>query len=136
MAIHVFEDAYISIANVSLSATKVTVDDGYNKIAAVRMGHTADNNIKGRKKQQIAAVFLQDYSSNNVHATLKAALDADTVAVVVRPSSDPASNTNPEYSGTMRLFEYKPIDGAAGDKQDVSVVFETAGTALTYSEGA
>jgi hypothetical protein len=53
---------------------------------------------------------------------------------VVRPTSAVASATNPQWTGTgMKIFEYKPVDGAADDKQDVSVTFKTGGTKLVYA---
>jgi hypothetical protein len=137
MAIHVFEDAFISIANTELKATKITVDDGYAEIPATRMGDTAPNSVKGLPQQSITAVFLQDFSSNNVHTVLNAALhSANAVAVVVRPSSNTTvSASNPQWSGTLNLFNYKPVDAGAGEKQDVTVTFKTAGTKLVYSTG-
>jgi hypothetical protein len=33
----------------------------------------------------------------------------------------------------MKVFDYKPVDGAADDKQDVSLVFKTGGSALVYA---
>lgn len=140
MAIYVFEDCFTSIANNELKATKVVIEDGNTEIPATRAGDTAPNSIPGAVKQSITMTFLQDYSSGQVHATLDAALAAtragNTVAVVVRPDSGAASATNPEYSGAMKLFEYKPLDAGWGEKQDVVATFKTAGTALTKNTGA
>ena len=135
MAIHVFKNAFISVATVNLSSrcTKVEVDDGYDEIDVRAMSNTAGNTAIGMKKQSIKATFIQDYNTANVHATLQAALGT-AVAVVVRPDSAGAGPTNPSWTCTMLLPAYTPVGAQVGDKQEVSVEFKTIGTAITYAE--
>ena len=134
MAVHVFTNAFISVAGVNLSnrCTKVEVDDGYNEIEMNAMSNTAGNTGIGVKQQSIKATFLQDFAASSTHVTLQAALGT-AVAVVVRPDSAVAGAANPQWTGTLLLPAYNPIGAQVGDKYEVSVEFKTQGTALAYA---
>ena len=135
MAVHVFKNAFVSVAGVNLSSrcTKVEVEDGYDELDVKAMSNTAGNTAVGMKAQSIKATFLQDFAAANVHATLQA-LQGLTGAIIVRPDSAAASATNPSWTCTMLLTKYSPIAASVGDKYEVSVEFKTIGTAITYAE--
>lgn len=121
---------------VALTATKITVEDGYESSTVKRFGDATAKTLVGMQKQSVVATFLQDFSSNSVHAELRAAVaaGANGIYVVVRPDAGVVTNSNPQWAGQMVLADYKPLDGAAGDpKGDVVATFTTNGTALAYT---
>jgi hypothetical protein len=134
MAVEVFVDGFITVAGVNLSSrcTKLEVDDGYDEVDLKAMSNTAGNTGVGMKKQSIKATFLQDFAAGSVHPTLQAA-NGTAVAIVVRKSSAARGPTNPEWTGTLLLSNYSPVNASVGAKQDVPVEFKTIGVAIGYS---
>ena len=133
MATFVLYDAYLSVAGVDLSdhVRSVTVDAGQNMADDTAMGDAFVSNTAGLATWSVSVEFLQDYASSKVDATLEPLLGiGNTAALVVRPASDPVSETNPNYSGTGILESYNPIGGSVGDQAMASATFQSA-SALT-----
>lgn len=70
--------------------------------------------------------FHQDFGSSEVDETIWP-LVGTVAPIVIKPTSDAVSSTNPSYSGNVLVTEYSPIDGGVGDLATTSVSWPGAG---------
>lgn len=133
MAIFVFTDGRVEINSVNLSdhVRKVTLSPSADAQESTAMGATYRARLGGLKDWKVEVEFNQDYAASNVDVTLFALLGS-TTTIKVRPTTGSIAATNPEYTGTVLLTEYTPIDGSVGDLAMAKANFEGAG-ALTRS---
>jgi hypothetical protein len=140
MAPHVITDFKVLIDAVDLSAWVKGLDfpDTFTEIDDSTMGKTVKVTIAGAEEWELSIDFEQDYAAGGPYATLwpKRGL---TVAVEVRPTSAVASPTNPKFTGSGVLTQFKPIGGAWNEKHMTRAVIKcagplTVGTALAAEE--
>lgn len=132
MAAFVFTDADISINGVDLSdhGISVVVDLGLEAQDITAFGHTAQASAPGLKTGDLQLEFLQDYASAKVDATIgPIALDGSVVTVIIKPTSEAVSSTNPSYTATMWVSSYQPIGGSVGDQSKAPVTMVNNGSA-------
>lgn len=129
MAVFVFTDGRVEINSVDLSnhVRKVTLTPSADAQESTAMGATYRARIGGLKDWKVEVEFNQDYAASNVDVTLFALLGS-TTTIKLRPTTGSISATNPEYSGSVLLSEYVPIDGAVGDLAMAKASFDGAGT--------
>ena len=80
----------------------------------------------GLKNGSITLNFFQDFAASEVDATLWPLLGTATT-VVVKPTSDAVSATNPSYTGSFLVAGYSPVNGTVGDLATTSVTWPAAG---------
>lgn len=62
---------------------------------------------------EMAFVFIQDFASGKVHATIQPLFTGRTeFAVALRPTNGAISTTNPEFQFTARVTKYNLIDAS------------------------
>jgi hypothetical protein len=129
----VLTDAFIEISGTDLSnyVSSVTVNDSADDVDLTGFGPSGyREHGQGLKDAQVDLDFFQNYDRASVDAVLfPLYASGGTFGVVVRPTSSPASETNPRYSMTGRLFTYSPLDGGVGDANTTRVTIMNAGTA-------
>lgn len=128
---------------------KITLagDDFSDALAAVTLELTAaeqettafgDNfvqRISGLKDASISLDFHQDFGASAVDATLEPLL-GETVEIVVTPTSNAVSATNPSYTGTFLVTTYSPFASSIGDLATLSVSFPLASGDIVRGTGA
>ena len=129
MAQYVATDHSFTFNSVDLSTkmTKLTIEYSANALADTAMGDTNESVAGGLKKWSIDAEFIQDHTGSSVDATLFP-LVGSTAAFIVKPTSSAVSATNPQFTGTALLVDYKIFDNEVGDLAKVVAHFENAGT--------
>lgn len=126
----VIRDASLTIGGVDLSdhVQSVTVNYGADTPEKTSMGD--DTHLMmggGLKNWSIDVTFLQDFAANEVDDTLFAMVGTE-VTVVVKPTSDAVSSTNPSYTGTGLIASYNPIGNSVGEAATAPVNIMSAGT--------
>lgn len=133
MAVETLTGVGVTIAGTDISdhVKSVSIDDGRAEFDDTVMSHAAKSTLGGLPEPSITISFLQDYAATKTHALLRAAVNTSTAVVVRAKSGTARSGTNPEWQLTGKIFNYKPLDGSAGQFQTPSVTFKSAGTAMS-----
>ncbi|MGH2710618.1 MAG: radical SAM protein [Actinomycetota bacterium] len=130
MSVFAFTDGFVSVNGVDLSdhVAQISISTEAADLDDTAMGDTYHSRIGGLKDWSVTLQFHQDFAAGEVDATLFPLLGT-TTAVIIRPdNSDGVSATNPNYSGSVLVNDYKPLDGSVGDLAGVSVTWPGAGT--------
>jgi predicted secreted protein len=132
MAATVLTDAKVIINSVNLSTyvRKVTLNIEVDEQDVTAMGGNGYKAmIAGLKDWSVECDFNQDFTAAAVDATLWP-LFATTTTISVNPTSAANSATNPQYTGSVLVSRYTPLDGSVGDVSTITIPFRAAG-ALT-----
>jgi hypothetical protein len=130
MASFTMTDCRIEINSVVLSsyATSVTVSVDVDDQEDTAFGDTYKSRIGGLKDFKLDIEFNSDFAASAVDQTIWP-LFGLTTTFKVRPLSSAITTTNPEYSGTVLVTEYSPLDGSVGDLATTKVSWPGAGGA-------
>jgi predicted secreted protein len=91
--------------------------------------------IGGLKSGTLSMELHQDFALASIDSTFFTNLGG-TAAVAIRPAGTAAAGSaNPEYTFSVLVTEYSPIDSAVGDLATFSVSFPITG-AVTRGTGA
>lgn len=82
--------------------------------------------LGGLKSGELGCDFLQDFAVGELDALMWDQL-GENVAFVVKHDQSTTTSSNPAYSGTVLIKEWKPIEGSVGDEATVGVSFPTSG---------
>lgn len=129
MASFSFLDCRLEINSVVMSGfstsvtLKIEADDNEN----TAFGQTFRTRIAGLKDWSVDIDFNSDFASSAVDQTIYPLL-ATVTTIKVRPTTAAISTTNPEYTGSVLVTEYTPLDGGVGDLATVSVSWPGTGT--------
>ena len=91
--------------------------------------------IGGLKDASVSLDFHQDFGAEAVDATLHPKLGQE-ITIVVTPTSEAVSATNPSYTGTFLVTEYSPFANSIGDLATLSVSFPLASGEIVRGTGA
>lgn len=129
MAATVLTDAKVVINSVNLSTyvRKVTLNIEVDEQDVTAMGGNGYKAmIAGLKDWSVECDFNQDFGAAAVDATLWP-LFATTTTISVNPTSAANSTTNPQYTGSVLVSRYTPLDGSVGDVSTITIPFRAAG---------
>jgi hypothetical protein len=91
--------------------------------------------IGGRKSGTVSLSFMQDFAESEVEATIYP-LIGTTTAIVIKPTSGSVSATNPSYTQTVLVKDWKPIPGVDPAGLPVaSVSWPTSGAVVKGTGG-
>ncbi|MEU9888672.1 hypothetical protein [Sphaerisporangium sp. NPDC051011] len=82
--------------------------------------------LGGLKSAGLAIEFKQDYAAAALDSIMWPLLGT-VVAFEVRADQGAVGASNPKYSGSVLIKEWKPLSGSVGDDASVSVSFPTSG---------
>jgi len=82
--------------------------------------------LGGIKSGELGLEFLQDVAATELDSIMWPLLGT-VVAFEVRLDNAAASTSNPEYSGSVLIKGWNPIQGSVGDEASVSVSYPTSG---------
>jgi hypothetical protein len=124
----VLTDAVITIGSTTISdhANKVEVPISVEEKDATTFGQTWKVRRGGLKDGMVNVTVLNDYTAVNLDEMMWALLG--TVPTFdVRPTSGSVSSSNPKYTGSLFVKEWKPIVGSVGDLVTVDFGYPTSG---------
>lgn len=129
MAKLVLKDAFVEVDGVDLSTHARQVAVNMTRPAEDMSGFgTGRDRAHGLEDDSFTVQWLQDFDAGSVDATLWPLYDNESeFTVKVRPTSGAVSSTNPEYSGTVKVFEYVPLDAEVGSRVTPSTTFNAKG---------
>jgi hypothetical protein len=117
----------------SIAAVTFEISAAEQEVTA--FGDTFVQRIGGLKDASVSLDFHQDFGASSVDATLEP-LIGETVAIVVKPTGEAVSATNPSYTGTFLVTEYTPFASSIGDLATLSVSFPLASGEVVRGVGA
>ena len=85
--------------------------------------------LGGLKSGELGIEFLQDVAATKIDSIMWPLLGT-VVAFEVRLSNAVVGTSNPKYTGSVLIKEWKPIEGSVGDEASVSVSYPTSGAVL------
>lgn len=133
MAIFVADEYEIVIGGVDLS------DHIYAVELPIEFDVKETTNFgSGGKKSRLAGLedcsatihLFQDYAASEVEATIWPLLGTATT-IAVTPTTSAISETNPEYSGSFLVSNWKPIGAQVGEVPTNQVTWPGAGGGIT-----
>jgi hypothetical protein len=125
MAVLVLTDASITINSVALGDHSNTVTLNYEKdsVEVTSFGMTGHKFTGGLQNNSLDIDLMQDFAAANVEATIFPLVGTQTT-VVIKPTSDAVSATNPSYTLTDTfLAAHTPVAGAVGELAMTSLSF-------------
>ena len=129
MAKIVLTNANISLAGTDISAyvKQVTLTTSVNEVETTAFGNTAKTRVAGLLDNKIQLSLQQDYSA--VEGLVYPLVGGTAVTVIVRPNgTGSASTANPQYSASVLVTEWMPVNGAVGDLATADVTWPISGT--------
>jgi hypothetical protein len=129
MAFMVLTSEYVSLNGTDLSAyirkgeLGITVED---KEVTNYASLGWKTRIGGLKDGELGIDFIQDFAASALDSIIWPLLGT-VVSFAVRPTSAVVGASNPSYSGSVLIKEWKPISGGVGDEATSSVSFPTSG---------
>lgn len=129
MAAIVITNEFCRINGVDLSdhLTKAELQINTNAVNATAMSAAGwEAVLGGLKNWQVSLDIQQDYAAAKTDATIWP-LVSTLVTVELKPVNAATSATNPLYSGTVLVSDYKPIVGSVGELSVVSFTWTGSG---------
>jgi len=126
MAQIVLTDVDVEVNSVDLSdhVTSVTINFDVDAVEVTAMSDTAHKFTGGLQNASATIEFQQDFASSSVDDTING-LVGTTTTVVILPTSDSLSATNPSYTLTDTFVaSFQPINGSVGELSMTSVEFQ------------
>jgi hypothetical protein len=135
----VITDGYVELNSVDLSTDVRSVELTFegDEVEDSTMGNDGfKSSDVGLLSGSVNLTFKQNYNAGRVDATLWPLVSTRAdIPFVIRPTSDAASATNPEYSGTAKCFGYTPLTGGVGALNETTVPLKVQG-AITRDDGS
>lgn len=131
MAKFVATDYNITVggSDFSTSLAAVTLDVSAEEQETTSFGDAWRERIGGLKDGSVSLDFHQDFGASSVDATLWPLLGS-TVTIVIKPTSDATSATNPTYTFDALVTEYQPFASSVGDLATLSVSWPVTGAVV------
>ncbi|MFD5874012.1 hypothetical protein [Streptomyces sp. NPDC060322] len=85
--------------------------------------------LGGLKSGELGLEFLQDVAATKIDSIMWPLLGT-VVPFVVRLDSAAKSTSNPEWTGSVLINGWNPIEGSVGDEASVSVGYPTSGAVV------
>jgi hypothetical protein len=125
----VLTDAYISINSnvISDHGNKAEIPVKVDNKDATTFGQSWRVRRGGLKDGNLNLTFLNDFVAANLDEIMWALL-GQVVPFEIRATSGTVTTSNPKYTGSILIEEWKPITGKVGDLVEVDVSFSTSGT--------
>lgn len=130
MATQVLKNAHFTLNGVDLSdeINQLTIGLTTDSPEDTAMGDNARSFLAGLNNATIGVNLNSDYTSGNGDATLWTVYSGNAaVAFILRPDAGVVSTTNPEYTGSVVLTDYSPVDGSVGDLATTPVSLQVTG---------
>lgn len=117
----------INSVDLSNHCTSVTIEETFAAVDTTAFGSGAKTYLAGLGDHKVSIDFQQDYGSSSVEQTVSPLVGL-TTSVVIKPLNASTSTTNPAYSFTVLVDDWKPLDGKIGDLITSSVSWPVSGS--------
>ena len=110
----------------SNSLASITLDIEAEEVETTPFGSDWRTRVSGLRNASVSFDFHQDFATGAVDELLWNNLGG-TVEVVIKPTSDAVSATNPSYTFNALVTQTQPFANSVGDLATVSVEFPIDG---------
>lgn len=133
MAAEVLTASYITIGGTDMSSwfTDLTLDASYEAVDDTAFGDTFRSRVIGLQDGSISGTFHMDYAAAATYATISA-LIGTAAAFVVKKDSGATATTNPSFSFSALITDWKYIDTSVGSLHTQSFTWPLT-TAITVA---
>lgn len=128
MAKIVLTNANVTLAGTDISSyvKQVTLTTAAAEVETTAFGSSARTRVAGLLDNKVQLDLHQDYSA--VEGLVYPLVGGTAVTIVVRPNgTGSASTANPQYSASVLVTEWTPVNGAVGDLATASVTWPISG---------
>lgn len=126
----VLKDAYVELDGTDLSnlCSSVTINTPADEVDVTGFGAAFREFAQGLKDSTITLAMFQSFSTGETHDTLSPLhTSGDPFDVVIRPvASDAVATTNPEWTASVRLYDYSPLAAGVGEAATMDVTLRNA----------
>jgi hypothetical protein len=129
MAKIVLTNANVQLAGTDISSyvKQVTLTTSVNEVETTAFGNTAKTRVAGLLDNKVQLSLQQDYSA--VEGLVYPLIGGTAVNIIIRPNGTGAASTaNPQYSASVLVTEWMPVNGAVGDLATADVTWPISGT--------
>lgn len=130
MAVQVFLTPQIIINSVDLTnrIDSVTLEETFADVDTTAFGTGGSKTrVAGLGDHKFTAEFQQDFALAEVEATVYP-LIGTVASVTIKPLLGTTSTTNPAYTFSVLVTDWKPVDGKVGDLLKSSVSWPISGS--------
>lgn len=128
MARIVLTDVTVTLNSVDLSdhIASVELSQTFDEVETTAFTDGGRTRVAGLEDSSLTLSFHQDFAAGEVDATISP-LVGGTAAFSILPTGTAASATNPQYTGTVLITEWSPINGGVGDLSTADVTWPVSG---------
>lgn len=128
MAVLVLLNPQIVVNSVDLSnhVDTVTLEETYADVDTTAFGSTSKTRTAGLGDHKVTINFQQDFAAASVEATIYP-LIGTTTSVTVKPLNQTTTTTNPAYTFSALVTDWRPLDGKVGALAYSSVTWPISG---------
>lgn len=128
MAKLVLTNAYVRIGSVDLSdhVASISLATQYDIVETTQFGDTSKRRVAGLADNSITLEFQQDFQAGSVESTIYPLLGT-AINCIVKPFDAAVSTSNPQYSFSVLINEWTPLNGAAGELATANVTWLISG---------
>jgi hypothetical protein len=129
MAVQVFLTPQIIINSVDLTnrVDTVTLEETFADVDTTAFGSGSKTRVAGLGDHKVTLNFQQDFAAAEVESTVYP-LVGTTTSVTIKPLSTTTSSTNPAYTFTVLVSDWKPVDGKVGSLLMSSITWPISGS--------
>jgi hypothetical protein len=103
----------INSVDLTTHIDQITIEQSYADVDVSTFGTTSKLHLAGLSDNKFTIAFLQDFANGSVDQTIFP-LVGGTTSVSVKPTTNATSSTNPAYTFTVVVLDWKPIDATVG----------------------
>lgn len=128
MAVLVLLNPQIVVNSVDLSnrIDTVALEETFADVDTTAFGSTSKTRVAGLGDHKVTLNFQQDFAAAEVEATIYP-LIGTTTSITVKPLNQTTTTTNPAYTFTVLVTDWKPVDGKVGALATSSVTWPISG---------
>lgn len=129
MAVQVFLTPQIIINSVDLTnrIDSVTLEETFADVDTTAFGSSAKTRVAGLGDHKVTIEFQQDFSASEVEATVYPLIGTIT-SLTLKPLLGTTTTTNPAYTFSALVTDWKPLDGKVGDLLKSSISWPISGS--------
>lgn len=135
MAVATNKDYYVSINSVNESSgiSSLSIDSKQDDLDTTCFGASggAKTRIGGLWDNSFSCTFKMDFAAAGLASRIQALLGT-IVSVEVRPTSGSVSTSNPKFTFSVLINDWKPLSGNVGSVNEMSVTWPISGP-VTYA---
>ncbi len=116
-------------STLTTSARSIDIDASADELDVTAFGGDGWREFEpGLRAGTIAVEFYQGFDASGVHNTLwPLAETGEEFEIRIGPKGDTGATDNPVFVGQVKLFAYKPLQGAVGEASANPVTFRLTG---------